>query len=84
MPEDDMKQITYQGLRKINRQHTKFSRASNVAPGVCASLWLYVQHNCPVYLFLFLGQLNVIKCHPKIREMLIDSVLSSCLGSLHK
>lgn len=84
VPEDDIKQITYQGLRKISRQHTKFSRPSNVAPRVCASLWLYIQHNCPVYLLLFLEQLNGMMCHRTTREMLTDSVHSSCLESLHK
>jgi len=69
VPEDDIKQITYQGLKKISRQHIKFSHASNVAPGVCAPLWLYNQHNCPVYL-LFLGQLNGMMCHRTTREML--------------
>ena len=47
VPVDDMKQITYQGLRKIRRQYTEFSCASNVTPGGCAPLRLYVQHECP-------------------------------------
>ena len=36
VPEGVMKQSTYQGLRKISRQHTKLSCASNMAPGICA------------------------------------------------
>jgi len=79
-----MKQITHQGLRNISRQHTKFSRASNLASGVCAPLWLYVQHNCPVYLLLLFGQLNSMMCHRKTREMLTDSVDSLCSEFLHK